>query len=336
MADYAIGLSFHKAHRTLVRVIPLTPPCRLFATRSANRWVTLPTLEPGMAYTEMQVVKQGSFQISDNDNNFRLLGDDGWNDSVITGSGVKVSMTSMFAKDTVLPAGGVCPEFRGGYEEGFSIIERARGDKNYEIYIEFLKELGPINGDEGDWVYDYTGFNAVMSNYQEGLNAESLTEVSFDLTSRGRPTFGLYNAGPVALKFGSVQAGLLSTSTVDGDRRYAVSPANNASSVSLSSSVTITYTDAASDPLEELSLSNPAGAGFYIINPVTGNIIPSVVTLVDNVVTINPVDAFEASNIYFVSVEDGAIRQSVDGLGDAAPDGVLRPLQGFSSTFRTA
>lgn len=26
MADYAIGLSFHKAHRTIVRAVDLTPP----------------------------------------------------------------------------------------------------------------------------------------------------------------------------------------------------------------------------------------------------------------------------------------------------------------------
>ena len=45
MADYAIGLSFHKAHRTIVRAIGLNAPCRYFATRSDAGMITLPILD---------------------------------------------------------------------------------------------------------------------------------------------------------------------------------------------------------------------------------------------------------------------------------------------------
>ena len=141
MADYAIGLSFHKAHRTIVRAIGLNAPCRYFATRDAAGFITLPTLDTGDAYVEIQGVTQTNFQINDNNQEFRLLGDDGWNDSVITGSGVQASCTTFFLKDSEIPGGAQCPQFRGNYDEGFALIERARYDKDFEIYIEFLKEM---------------------------------------------------------------------------------------------------------------------------------------------------------------------------------------------------
>jgi hypothetical protein len=50
-----------------------------------------------------------------------------------------------------------------------------------------------------------------MMNYNENLTAEGLTEVSFDLMSRGRPVFGRYDAGSTQLAFGGVQSSLLFT-----------------------------------------------------------------------------------------------------------------------------
>ena len=106
MADYAIGLSFHKAHRTIVRAIGLNAPCRYFADRDAAGFITLPSLDTGDAYVEIQGVTQTNFQINDNNQEFRLLGDDGWNDSVITGSGVQASCTTFFLKDSAATLAG--------------------------------------------------------------------------------------------------------------------------------------------------------------------------------------------------------------------------------------
>jgi len=165
MAYYAIGLSFHKAHRTIVRAVDLTPPCRYFASRSTAGMITLPTLDAGSSYVELQGITNTSFQINDNNQEFRLLGDDGWMDSVITGSSVQASVTAYFLKDAEVPAGQNCPVFRGGYDEGFNLIQRARYNKDFEIYIEFLKELGQADGSSGNYIYDFTGFNAVIQNY---------------------------------------------------------------------------------------------------------------------------------------------------------------------------
>lgn len=329
MADYAIGLSFHKAHRTLVRAVGLTPPCRYFATRDTAGNITLPTLDPGASYIEMQGVTQTSFQIQDNNQDFRLLGDDGWMDSVITGSSVQASMTAYFLKDAEIPAGQNCPVFRGGYDEGFNLIQRARYDKDFEVYFEFLKELGQSDGSSGNWIYDFTGFNAVLQNYQEQLDAQGLTQVTFNLMSRGRPIFGKYNAGSSPLPFGGVQSSLLFLET--GTRQAAVVPANNADSVVVGNNITVTYTSNGTVALTNLALGQTDGSGFRLEVASSGALVPATVSLGGagtNVVTINPSADLSAGTIYRLRVVDGAITQAIGG--------VKRPLQGLTTTFKTA
>jgi hypothetical protein len=336
MADYAIGLSFHKAHRTIVRAVDLTPPCRYFANRDSAGLITLPTLDAGSSYVELQGITQTSFQINDNNQEFRLLGDDGWADSVITGSSVQASVTAYFLKDAEIPAGQNCPQFRGNYDEGFNLIQRARYNKDYEIYIEFLKELGQSDGTTGNYLYDFTGFNAVVMNYQESINAEGLTEITFDLMSRARPVFGRYNAGGTAISFGGVQSSLLFTAPSSGTRRYAVAPADNASAVVVGNNLTVTYTSDGTAALTQLALGQTDGSGFRLEVASTGAAVPAAVTLASNVVTINPATDLSAGTIYQLVVADGAITQAVDSNGTASASGVKRPLEGFSTSFRTA
>ena len=334
MADYAIGLSFHKAHRTIVRAVDLTPPCRYFASRDTSGYITLPTLDAGNSYIELQGITQTSFRINDQNQDFRLLGDDGWMDSVITGSSVQASVTAYFLKDAEVPAGQNCPVFQGNYDEGFNLIQRARYNKDYEIYIEFLKELGRSNGSTGNYLYDFTGFNAVIQNYQEQVNAQGLTEITFDLMSRARPVFGRYDAGGSAISFGGVQSSLLFL--VNGTRQAAVVPADNASAVVVGNDLTVTYTSNGTAALTQLSLGQTDGAGFRLEVASTGVAVPAAVSLASNVVTINPSSNLGSGTIYRLRVADGAITQAVDANGSASASGVKRPLQGFTTTFRTA
>lgn len=334
MADYAIGLSFHKAHRTIVRAVDLNAPCRYFADRDTSGMITLPTLDAGDQYVEIQGVTQTNFQINDNNQEFRLLGDDGWNDSVITGSGVQASCTTYFLKDAEIPGGAQCPQFRGNYDEGFELIQRARYNKDYEIYVEFLKELGQSNGNSGDWIYDFTGFNAVIMNYSENMNAEGLTEITFDLMSRGRPVFGRYNNGSTTIAFGNVQSTLLFLDP--GTRQVATSPADNADSVAVTDSMTATYTSDGSTALTELALGTSDGSGFALTEASSGNRVAAAVTLTGNVVTVNPDADLTAGTVYVLTAIDGAITQSVDANGNADATGTARPIEGFRISFRTA
>ena len=336
MADYAIGLSFHKAHRTIVRAVDLTAPARYFATRDSAGMITLPTLETGKSYIQLEGITQTSFQINDNNQEFRLLGDDGWMDSVITGSSVQASVTAYFLKDAEIPAGSVDPVFRGNYNEGFDLIQRARYNKDFEIYIEFLKELGQANGTTGNYIYDFTGFNAVIQNYQENITAEGLTEVSFDLMSRARPVFGRYDNGSTAISTGGVQSNLL---FINSSGRFAtVSPADNASAVVVGNDVTVTYvtTSGGATGLTQLALGQTDGSGYRLEVASTGVKVPAAVSLASNVVTINPDANLAAGTIYRLRVADGALTQAVDASGAASASGIKRPIQGFTTTFRTA
>ena len=284
MADFQIGNAFVKANRTVVRGVALSNASRLFATRdSVTGLITLPSLPNGSAYVNFQGVTQTSFSINDNNQEFRLLGDDGWSDSVITGSSVQASVTAYFQKDidanatslltgawggtitggsgytngtysnvplttsgsgqgataNITVSGGAVtavvivnggtgyvnadtlsaantnlggagsgfsltvaaarlsagPIFLGGYDEAFELVERARFNKEFEIYFEFLKELGQLNDGSADaakYAYDFVGFNGRIMNYKENNSAQNLIEVSFDIMSRGRPVFGRY------------------------------------------------------------------------------------------------------------------------------------------------
>lgn len=336
MADYAIGLSFHKAHRTLVRAVELTAPNRYFATRDASGFITLPTLDTGVSYLQLGGITKASFQVNDKNQDFRLLGDDGWSDSVITGASVQASLSAYFAKDTEIPAGTTIPVFRGSYDEGFNIIQRSRYDKSFEVYFEFLKELGQANGTSGNYIYDFTGFNAVISNYQESMSAEGLTEISFDLMSRGRPVFGRYDAGSTALSIGGVQSALLYTSASSGTRRYATVPLDNASTVVTTANLTVTYTSDGTTALTQLALGQTDGSGFRLEVASTGVAVPCAVSLATNVVTIDPTPALASGTIYRLRVLDGAITQAVDSSGNASASGTKRGLQGFTTEFRTA
>jgi hypothetical protein len=323
MADFAIGAAFHKAHRTLVRAVPLSAPQRLFAVRDSAGFVTLPELPGGTGYIEMQGVTSASFQVDDNDQEFRLMGDDGWSDSVTTGSRVRSSMRSYFIKDIETPDGTSTPKFRGDYSEDFSLIESSRYDKEFEIYFEMLKEMGRLNGDSGDYIYDYAGFNGVIRNYNDGGAAEGLTEISFDVMSRGKPVFGRYNSGAMPLTIGQVQSSLLALTP--GTRQVAVSPADNADAVTVASNLTATYTSNGTAALSNISLGN---GGFTVLKASSGQLVPVAVTIVNNVVTINPAADLQAATIYKLQVADGAVVQAVNG--------VKRSIAGFSTTFRTA
>jgi len=332
MADFAIGLSFHKAHRTIVRAVDLTAPCRYFATRDEAGFITLPTLDPGDSYVELQGITQTSFQINDNNQEFRLLGDDGWMDSVITGSSVQASVTAYFLKDAEVVGGDECPTFRGNYDEGFELIQRARYNKDYEIYVEFLKELGQADGSTGNYIYDFTGFNAVIQNYSEQYNAEGLTEITFDLMSRARPVFGRYDAGSTLIDFGGVQSSLLFLAT--GVREFTPTPADNADSVVVSSNITVLYDDGTT-PLTELVLPNN-GDGFVLEEASTGTRVASTISEAGGTVTINPDADLTAATIYRLVARDGAIEQTVDADGNADANGTNRPIEGFTITFKTA
>lgn len=339
--DFAVGASFHDASDTILRAVSLPSGARYFGTRAATGFVTLPTLDTGVSYTEIQGVQSLNWSKSDKDNKFRLLGDDNWEDSRKTGAGWQASVTSFLMRDMEYPQGSLVPQFRGAYEEGYRIIELATQADDNEVYIEILQELGQANGTSGNWIYSFTGANCSVQNLKPGVDPQNLTQISYDLIGRGRVIAGLYDAGSTRLTYGAVQTGLILTynaALVTGTRRYAPVPADNANLIGVSAPLTITYTSDGTVALTNTSLGQTDGSGFILERASNGVRIPAAVAYNTGtgVVTITPTASLPAATNFKLIVRDGAVVQAVDAAGVSSPTGVRRALQGFSTSFRTA
>lgn len=236
MADFSRAGAFHKAHRTIIRAVEPSSPRTFTSTVDANGFITPPAMGEGEYYVEMQGISQMSIQVNDNNQDIRTLADSGWTDGVVISSSLTVSVTSYFMRDLqyvegwapgqvasvpTMPAwnNGAIACFipdrtSGAWERGFSLIAKARYEKdigriihdpkirNNRIYIEILKEIGTADGTpSSDLIYDFLGFEAVVSNYSENENADGLTEVSYDLISVGTPSVGKFTEGTEPPKF---------------------------------------------------------------------------------------------------------------------------------------
>jgi hypothetical protein len=339
--DYAVGQSFHDASDTIVRCVALTPGARYFGVRNSQGFVTLPTLDVGVSYTEIQGIQNLNWSKTDKDNKFRLLGDDGWEDSRKTGQGWQGSITSFLMRDMEYPAGSLVPQFRGAYEEGFRILELATQSDDTEIYLEILQELGQASGTTGNWIYTFTGVNVSVQNMKPGVDPQNLTQIGYDLIGRGRVVSGLLDAGSSRIPYGALQSGLLQTwnnSLATGTRRFTVVPADNAGAIVVSAPLSVTYTSNGTIALTQMNLGQLDGSGFRLEFASTGVQVPATVTFNTGtaVATITPTASLAAATNYRLVARDGAVTQAVDSAGNASASGTRRAMQGFSISFRTA
>lgn len=236
MSNFARGQAFHKASRTIIRAVEPSSPRAFASTYDADGFIIPPALDEAEYYVDMQGISQMSLQVNDNNQDIRVLADSGWNDGVVISSSITVSVTSYFMRDLQYVEGwapGVratvpaMDEYKNGaivctipdrtsgaWERGFSLIAKSRYEKdigrivhdpkirNNRVYIEILKEIGYADGTpESDLIYDFLGFEAVVSNYSENDNADGLTEVSYDLISVGTPSVGKFTEGTEAPRF---------------------------------------------------------------------------------------------------------------------------------------
>jgi hypothetical protein len=119
-------------------------------------------------------VTDATVAINDGEQEYYLLGNGGFADSVIVTTRAQASITSYFQRDV---DSGVIQA--SGFDEAMEVILRARYDKNYEVFVQIYKLLG------GTYNYDTTAFAASVMNYSEAYPADNLVQVTFDLMSRG-------------------------------------------------------------------------------------------------------------------------------------------------------
>ena len=136
---------------------------------------------PTMEY--LTGVTNASVSINDTEQEYYLLGGNGFADAVTTTTRGQASITTYFQRDIDGTADSAALQ-ASGYDEALAIALECRNKKNLELWVEIYKQLGTnLN-------YDVTCFAGRLTNYSESYPADNLVEVTFDLMSRGPVSAG--------------------------------------------------------------------------------------------------------------------------------------------------
>jgi hypothetical protein len=310
-----------------------------------------------LAMYEFQGATTSNFQVSDDETTYRLIGDAGWTDGVITNSRVQMSVTSYFLKSLEWAGDPESPTYytqKGKFDEAQSIVAKFKNNKETEAWIEIWKLIDAIDG--GVTVYDVSCFAGVVMNYQEQYPADGLVECSFDVMSRGEAYIGLYDSInpirtglPNRLTYAALPV-VSPTGAVIRKVTAEVTGASIATPVPLTSTltgvdrdtvITFKYTDGAN-----VALTNLVAASDAVTKPKARLVKVSDKTFVPCVVTVNattgtlilePTAELEVSTTYYAEVETGTMSQKVDASGVSSGTGIAQPLVGLKTgAFMTA
>tara|TARA_X000000950_G_C13914054_1_gene660174 strand:+ start:3103 stop:3690 length:588 start_codon:yes stop_codon:yes gene_type:complete len=162
-----------KSQDTIIKVGALTTPTRPTITLANAGALTMPAAGVPTNMFFLGGVTNASVSINDGEQEYYLLGNGGFADSVKVTTRAQASITSYFQKD--LDGSGLDET---AYDEAMDIVLRGRNDRDFELYTEIYKHNGATT-------YDVTLFAASVMNYSESYPADNLVEVTFDLMSRG-------------------------------------------------------------------------------------------------------------------------------------------------------
>lgn len=165
-----------KSQDTIVYVGALSGATRPAITPAANGALTRPSSGVPANMYFLGGVTTASVSFNDGEQEYYLLGNGGFADSVKVTQRCQASITSYFQKD--LDGSSIDPT---QFDEAMALILRGRTEKDFELYVEIFKHLG-------GQTYDLTCFAGTVMNYSESYPADNLVETTFDLMSRG--TYG--------------------------------------------------------------------------------------------------------------------------------------------------
>jgi hypothetical protein len=162
-----------KSQDTIIYVGALADATRPDITLATGGTLSRPTSGVPASMYFLGGVTNASVAINDGEQEYYLLGNGGFADSVKVTTRAQASVTSYFQKD--LDGGSIDDT---AYDEAMDVVLRGRSEKDLELYVEIFKY-------NGGTTYDLTCFAASVMNYSESYPADNLVEVTFDLMSRG-------------------------------------------------------------------------------------------------------------------------------------------------------
>lgn len=179
-----------KSQDTIVYVGALSGATRPIITPAVSGAFTRPTSGVPSPMYFLGGVTNASVAFNDGEQEYYLLGNGGFADSVKVTQRCQASITSYFQKDL---DGSAIDETK--FDEAMGLVLRGRTEKDFEVYVEIFKHMG-------GQTYDLTCFAATVMNYNESYPADNLVEATFDLMSRGA-----YGAGIVTISGNIIPVG---------------------------------------------------------------------------------------------------------------------------------
>ena len=145
---------------------------------------------PGTAYTEVGFIKgltTAEYTPSPSSQEFFLLGDNGYRDSVgITMAG-ELSCTAFFIQGLNSGAANVAIDLV------LAEIMECENDPDKELFVEILTYLGLDSSSKHQ--YNVRAFNSCVTNTSESATSEGVIEYSFTFQSRGQIYTGKFDGG---------------------------------------------------------------------------------------------------------------------------------------------
>lgn len=185
------GAAFIRGRERIIRVV--NAPTRLAAQASSTGGIegtyTSPTLASGTNMIGLKGLISADYSPQNNNQEFFLLGDEGFRDSVITSQAGDLACTAYFTLD--LDNGAVNTTDIAA-DPGLKLILDSENDPNKEVYVEVLTFMGAQGS---NFEYHARGFNAGVVDLSESTPGDGLLELSWTFQSRGQIFFGTLSVG---------------------------------------------------------------------------------------------------------------------------------------------
>lgn len=144
---------------------------------------------PGSNYTGTKFIKgltSAEYTPSPTSQEFFLMGDDGFRDSVGVTMAGELSCTAFFIQ--ALNSGSASQAI----DDALVMIMKSENDPDRELYVEVLTYLGK---ESSNHKYNTRAFNACVTGVSESAASDGVIEYSWSFQSRGQIFVGEFDAG---------------------------------------------------------------------------------------------------------------------------------------------
>lgn len=183
------GGAFAKGRDRIVRIADPENARETASVSGGN--LTLPT---GLTYLNLKGATRAEFTPAPNSQEFFLLGDSGWRDSVGVTQAGELACSAFFIQD--LDTDG---DPDASIDDALNLVLEAESNPDKEIWVEMFTLLGLDSS--SNYKYHSRCFQACITGVSEAAPSDGLIEYSWTFQSRGEIWAGIYDAGTTLIPF---------------------------------------------------------------------------------------------------------------------------------------